>query len=164
MTTAIYPGRFDPVTEGHLDIVQRASRLFDSIIIAVFDAPEKRTMFTTEERVSMFQDSIIGLSNVQVKSFNGLVVDYARSQNANAIVRGIRMNADFEYEFEMALMNRKLAPDIDVVCLMTDIQYQFVRASLLKEVARLGGNIEGLAPPNVILELRSRIQKEVERD
>ena len=160
MTTAIYPGRFDPVTAGHLDIVKRASRLFDEIIIAVFDAPEKRTMFSTAERVSMFQNSINGIENVQVKSFNGLIVDYARSQNAKAIVRGIRMNSDFEYEFEMALINRKLSPYIDVVCLMTDIQYQFVRASLLKEVAKLGGDIEGLAPPNVILELKRRIEHE----
>ncbi|MBL75995.1 MAG: pantetheine-phosphate adenylyltransferase [Chloroflexi bacterium] len=161
MTIAIYPGRFDPVTAGHLDIVNRASRLFDEIIIAVFEVPENRTMFTTPERVAMFEDSIGELSNVSVKSFSGLVVDYARSQNAKAIVRGIRMNADFEYEFEMALMNRKLAPDIDVVCLMTDIQFQFVRASLLKEVARLGGDIEGLAPSNVITQLNSRIKKDL---
>ncbi|MQF86100.1 MAG: pantetheine-phosphate adenylyltransferase [SAR202 cluster bacterium] len=161
MTIAIYPGRFDPVTAGHLDIVSRASRLFDEIIIAVFEVPENRTMFTTPERVAMFEDSIGELSNVSVKSFSGLVVDYARSKNAKAIVRGIRMNADFEYEFEMALMNRKLAPDIDVVCLMTDIQFQFVRASLLKEVARLGGDIEGLAPSNVITQLNSRIKKDL---
>ena len=161
MTIAIYPGRFDPVTAGHLDIVSRASRLFDEIIIAVFEVPENRTMFTTPERVAMFEDSIGELSNVSVKSFSGLVVDYARSKNAKAIVRGNRMNADFEYEFEMALMNRKLAPDIDVVCLMTDIQFQFVRASLLKEVARLGGDIEGLAPSNVITQLNSRIKKDL---
>ena len=161
MTIAIYPGRFDPVTAGHLDIVSRASRLFDEIIIAVFEVPENRTMFTTPERVAMFEDSIGELSNVSVKSFSGLVVDYALSKNAKAIVLGIRMNADFEYEFEMALMNRKLAPDIDVVCLMTDIQFQFVRASLLKEVARLGGDIEGLAPSNVITQLNSRIKKDL---
>mgnify|MGYP001353086555 CR=1 FL=1 len=160
MTIAIYPGRFDPVTAGHLDIVNRASRLFDQIIIAVFEAPENQTMFNTKERIAMFEESISTLSNVSVKSFSGLIVDYARSQNAKAIVRGIRMNADFEYEFEMALMNRKLAPDIDVVCLMTDIQYQFVRASLLKEVARLGGDIGGLAPVNVIHQLKIRIAQE----
>ena len=156
MTTAIYPGRFDPATAGHLDIVRRAARLFDRVIVAVFEAPERQTTFTTEERVSLFSDAIGDASGVEVKSFSGLVVDYAHAQQAGVIVRGIRMNADFEYEFEMALMNRKLAPDLDVVCLMTDIQYQFVRASLLKEVARLGGDIGGLAPDNVIAALKQR--------
>ncbi len=156
MTTAIYPGRFDPATAGHLDIVRRAARLFDRVIVAVFEAPERQTTFTTEERVGLFSDAIGGASGVEVKSFSGLVVDYAHAQQAGVIVRGIRMNADFEYEFEMALMNRKLAPDLDVVCLMTDIQYQFVRASLLKEVARLGGDIGGLAPDNVIAALKQR--------
>ena len=156
MTTAIYPGRFDPATAGHLDIVRRAARLFDRVIVAVFEAPERQTTFTTAERVGLFSDAIGGASGVEVKSFSGLVVDYAHAQQAGVIVRGIRMNADFEYEFEMALMNRKLAPDLDVVCLMTDIQYQFVRASLLKEVARLGGDIGGLAPDNVIAALKQR--------
>ncbi len=156
MTVAIYPGRFDPVTAGHIDIVTRAALLFDRIVISVFDAPESQTLFTTKERMELFIDAIKDLKNVSVKSFSGLVVDWAREAGAEAIVRGIRMNADFEYEFEMALMNRRLAPDIDVVCLMTDIQYQFVRASLIKEVSRLGGDIEGLAPPNVIAALRQR--------
>ena len=156
MTVAIYPGRFDPVTAGHIDIVTRAALLFERIVISVFDAPESQTLFTTKERMELFIDAIKDLKNVSVKSFSGLVVDWARETGAEAIVRGIRMNADFEYEFEMALMNRRLAPDIDVVCLMTDIQYQFVRASLIKEVSRLGGDIEGLAPPNVIAALRQR--------
>ncbi len=156
MTTAIYPGRFDPATAGHLDIVRRASRLFERVIVAVFEAPEKQTTFSTGERVALFREAITDVPGVDVKSFSGLVVDYAHAQQAAVIVRGIRMNADFEYEFEMALMNRKLAPDLDVVCLMTDIQYQFVRASLLKEVARLGGDVSGLAPENVIAALKRR--------
>ncbi len=156
MTTAIYPGRFDPVTAGHLDIVQRASRLFERVVVAVFEAPEKQTMFSTNERMTMFEAALGDSPGVEVKSFHGLIVDYARAQQATAVVRGIRMNADFEYEFEMALMNRKLAPDLDVVCLMTDIQYQFVRASLLKEVVRLGGNVSGLAPDSVIAALKDR--------
>ena len=156
MTVAIYPGRFDPVTAGHLNIVQRAARLFDRLIVAVLEAPEQQTLFTTAERVELFLEAAVDVPDLQVQSFGGLVVDYAHEVGAAVIVRGIRMNADFEYEFEMALMNRKLAPDIDVVCLMTDIQYQFVRASLLKEVARLGGDIGGLAPPNVIAALRDR--------
>ncbi|MEK9658824.1 MAG: pantetheine-phosphate adenylyltransferase [Chloroflexota bacterium] len=157
MTVAIYPGRFDPVTMGHLDIVQRAARLFERVIITVFEAPEKATLFSTQERIALFKEAVKGTTNVSVTSFHGLVVDCARANGAEAIVRGIRMNADFEYEFEMALMNRRLAPDVDVVCLMTDIQYQFVRASLIKEVARLGGNIDGLAPPNVISALAAKL-------
>ena len=156
MTTAVYPGRFDPVTAGHLDILQRASHLFDRVIMAVFEAPERQTLFTTEERVRLIEEAAGGLPNVEVRSFSGLVVDYAQAQGATAIVRGIRMHADFEYEFEMALMNRKLAPNVDVVCLMTDGRYQFVRATLLKEVARLGGDIGGLAPDNVIAALAER--------
>ena len=156
MTTAIYPGRFDPVTAGHLDILQRASCLFEKVVMAVFEAPQKQTMFSTEERVQLIREAAAGLSNVEVRSFSGLVVDYAQAQGATAIVRGIRMHADFESEFEMALMNRKLAPNVDVVCLMTDGRYQFVRASLLKEVAMLGGDIRGLAPDNVIAALAER--------
>ncbi len=159
MTVAIYPGRFDPVTEGHLDIVKRAAKLFDKLVVSVFDAPATQTMFNTEERMSLFREAAGGMPGIEVTSFSGLVVDCARKQGAATIVRGIRMNADFEYEFEMALMNRKLAPDVDVICLMTDIQYQFVRASLLKEVARLGGDIGGLAPPNVIKALGERFGK-----
>lgn len=157
--TVIYPGRFDPVTAGHLDIVRRASVLFDKVIVSVFEAPERQTLFTTQERMALFSDALDGLDGVEVRSFSGLVVDWARNVGATAIVRGIRMNADFEYEFEMALMNRKLAPEVDVVCLMTDIQYQFVRASLIKEVARLGGDISGLAPANVIAALHEKFGK-----
>lgn len=157
--TAIYPGRFDPVTAGHLDIVRRGAALFDRLIISVFEAPERQTLFTTEERMALFSDAVKDIKGVEVRSFSGLVVDWARKVGAKAIVRGIRMNADFEYEFEMALMNRKLAPEVDVVCLMTDIQYQFVRASLIKEVARLGGDISGLAPPNVIAALKDKFAK-----
>jgi len=159
MTTAIYPGRFDPVTAGHLDIVRRGAALFDRVIVSVFEAPERKALFNTEERMEMFADGVKDLGNVEVKSFSGLVVDWAHEVKATAIVRGIRMNADFENEFEMALMNRKLAPDVDVVCLMTDIRYQFVRASLIKEVARLGGDISGLAPENVIAALKERFNR-----
>ncbi|MCH7481607.1 MAG: pantetheine-phosphate adenylyltransferase [Chloroflexi bacterium] len=157
MTVAIYPGRFDPVTAGHLDIVQRAAKLFDRVVVAVFEAPDRDTLFSADERIAFFRDAAKAIEGVEVKGFGGLVVDCARAEGAGAIVRGIRMTADFEYEFEMALMNKKLAPDIDVVCLITDIQYQFVRATLLKEVARLGGDISGLAPTNVITALKERL-------
>ena len=157
MTVAIYPVRFDPVTAGHLDIVQRAAKLFDRVVVAVFEARDHGTLFTADERIALFRDAAKTIERVEVKGFGGLVVDCARAEGAGAIVRGIRMTADFEYEFEMALMNKKLAPDIDVVCLITDIQYQFVRATLLKEVARLGGDIGGLAPTNVITALKERL-------
>ena len=157
MTVAIYPGRFDPVTAGHLDIVQRAAKLFERVVVAVFEAPDHDTLFSAEERIALFRDATKAFEGVEVKGFGGLVVDCARAEGAGAIVRGIRMTADFEYEFEMALMNKKLAPDIDVVCLITDIQYQFVRATLLKEVARLGGDISGLAPTNVVTALKERL-------
>ncbi len=157
MTVAIYPGRFDPVTAGHLDIVQRAAKLFDRVVVAVFEAPDHDTLFSAAERIALFRDAAKAVEGVEVRGFGGLVVDCARAEGAGAIVRGIRMTADFEYEFEMALMNKKLAPDIDVVCLITDIQYQFVRATLLKEVARLGGDIGGLAPTNVITALKERL-------
>ena len=156
MTTAIYPGRFDPVTAGHLDIVKRGAALFEKIIISVFETPEHQTLFSTQERMLMFGEATEGIKGVEIRSFGGLVVDWAHEVGADAILRGIRMNADFEYEFEMALMNRRLAPDVDVVCLMTELQYQFVRASLIKEVARLGGDINGLAPPNVIAALKAK--------
>ncbi len=157
MTVAIYPGRFDPVTAGHLDIVERGAKLFDRLIVAVFEAPERQTLFSTEERMELLRGALADERSVEVSRFGGLVVDFAHRVGATAIVRGVRMNADFEHEFEMALMNRRLAPDVDVVCLITNIRYQFVRASLLKEVARLGGDVEGLAPPNVVAALRDRL-------
>jgi pantetheine-phosphate adenylyltransferase len=157
MTVAIYPGRFDPVTAGHLDIVERGAKLFDRLVVAVFEAPERQTLFSTEERMELLRGALTDEHSVEVSRFGGLVVDFAHRVGATAIVRGVRMNADFEHEFEMALMNRRLAPDVDVVCLITNIRYQFVRASLLKEVARLGGDVDGLAPPNVVAALRDRL-------
>ena len=154
MTTAIYPGRFDPVTLGHLDIIKRASQLFDRLVVSVFEAPETSTLFNNQERQDLIKEVTKDLQGVEVTSFHGLVVDYAKAAGAQAIVRGLRMNTDFEYEFEMALMNRKLSPEIDVVCLMTSLEYLYVRASLLKEVARLGGELSGLAPDNVIAALK----------
>ena len=156
MTIAVYPGRFDPVTLGHLDIIERASVLFERVIVAVYETPDRSPVFTSAERVELIREAVSDSSRVEVASFHGLVVDYARSRGATAILRGLRMSADFEHEFEMALMNRKLAPDVDVVCLMTGLQYQFVRASLLREVARLGGDVSDLAPPNVTAALKAR--------
>lgn len=157
MVVAIYPGAFDPVTNGHLDIALRASRLFGKVIVAVYESPPKTLLFSTEERVELFQQAVAHVPNVVVEPYRGLTVDYAREAGADVIVRGLRMGADFEYEFEMALMNKKLSPGIEVVCLMTSLEYQFVSSSLLKEAARLGGNIADLVPEHVGPLLKERL-------
>jgi pantetheine-phosphate adenylyltransferase len=157
MTVAVYPGSFDPITNGHLDIATRASKLFDKLIIGVYDTPAKSLMFNTQERVELVSQSIVHLPNVEVRTFIGLTVDFARKMEARAIVRGLRALTDFENEFQMAIMNKKLAPDCEVVCLMSSLNYQFLSASLLKEVANLGGDIDELVPKPVIEALRKRI-------
>ncbi len=157
MTVAIYPGTFDPITNGHLDIVQRAARLFDRIIIGVYEKSNKHLVFSTEERVELAKRAVANIPNVEVKSFHGLTVDFARNEKAQVMIRGLRMNADFEKEFEMAMMNRKLAPDLDLLCLMASQEYQFLSSSLLKEVARLDGNISDLVPEYVAEALRRKV-------
>lgn len=161
MTIAVYPGTFDPITNGHLDIVTRASKLFDKVVIGVYEKSNKNLFFTTEERVNLIKRAVAQLPNVEVKSFNGLIVDFARKEKAQVMVRGLRMTADFEKEFEMALMNRKLAPDLDLLCLMASQEYQFLSSSLLKEVARLGGNISDLVPKHVAEALRKKVKDEM---
>lgn len=156
MTKAVYPGSFDPVTNGHLDIAVRAASLFDELIIAVYDLPPKNLLFTTAERVDLLRQAVAHLPNVQVQAFSGLIVDFARRMNAKAIVRGLRMSSDFEREFEMALMNKYQAPDVEVVCLMTAVDYQFLSSSLLKEVAQLGGSIANLVPKHVAAALKKK--------
>lgn len=156
MTTAIYPGSFDPVTNGHLDIVNRAAALFDRVVICVYDVPAKRLLFTTQERVDLMKKSVAHLRNVQVTPYNGLTVDFAHKMKAKVIVRGLRMSSDFEREFEMALMNKKLAPDIELVCLMTSLEYQFISSSLLKEACELGGDITSLVPKHVASALKRK--------
>jgi pantetheine-phosphate adenylyltransferase len=159
MTIAIYPGSFDPITNGHLDVATRAARLFEKIIIGVYDKPNKQLVFTTEERVELIRLSITHLPNVAVEAFSGLTVDFAKRVGAPAIVRGLRMSADFEREFDMAMMNKKLSPGIEVVCLMADLKYQFLSSSLLKEASNLGGNIEDLVPKHVAVALRQKTGK-----
>ncbi|HHE42033.1 MAG TPA: pantetheine-phosphate adenylyltransferase [Dehalococcoidia bacterium] len=149
MTIAVYPGSFDPITNGHLDIVKRASSLFESLIVAVYDRPEKNLLFSVEERVELAQKACEDIPNVQVRSFTGLVVDFIHQMKADVMIRGLRANSDFEREFEMALMNRTLAPDIELVCLMTSPRYQFISSSVIKEVARLGGCLDGMVPQHV---------------
>ena len=149
MVTAIYPGTFDPVTMGHLDITTRASALFERVIVAVYATPSKNLLFTTEERLDLFRNSIQHLPNVEVQEFNGLVVRFAQDVGAAVIVRGLRSGSDFEYEFEMASMNRHLDPSVDMVSFMTSQDYMFVSSTLLKEVARLCGDVTGMVPPHV---------------
>lgn len=157
MTVAVYPGTFDPITNGHLDIVQRAAKLFDRVILGVYEKSNKHLVFTTDERVELTRRAVAGISNVEVKIFSGLTVDFARGEKAQVMIRGLRMNADFEKEFEMAMMNRKLAPDLDLLCLMASQEYQFLSSSLLKEVARLNGNVSDLVPEHVAEALRKKV-------
>ena len=155
MARAVYPGSFDPVHNGHVDIANRASELFDELVVGVYDAPPKTLEFTTQERVDLFLASVGHLDNVKVFPFAGLAVDFAREMDAGFILRGLRAGFDFELEFEMALMWRNLAPDIDVVCMMSSLEFQFVYSSRIKEVARLGANIDNLVPPQVSAALKA---------
>ena len=149
MVTALYPGTFDPVTMGHLNVAHRASQLFESLIVAVYDTPSKSLLFNTEERVGLFREAVADLPNVSVRRFTGLVVNTARDAGAAAIIRGLRSGPDFEYESQMFFMNRRLEPGVDMVSLMSDQEHMFISSSLLKEVARLGGDISEMVPPHV---------------
>ncbi len=161
MTTAVYPGAFDPITNGHLDIAIRAAKLFEKLTIGVYNIPDKHLLFTTEERVEMVRQAIAGLPNVTVESFSGLTVEFARKVGAQTIVRGLRIRTDFEREFEMALMNKNLSPDCELVCLMTNLKYQFLSSSLLKEVASLNGYIDDLVPKHVAIALKKKVHGKV---
>jgi pantetheine-phosphate adenylyltransferase len=149
MKIALYPGSFDPFTHGHIDIIRRSAKLFDKVIVGVYDTPEKKLMFTTQERVLLGREAVKDLPNVEVKSFTGLMVEFARREKVTTVVRGLRVNNDFEFEFDMAMINRKLAPEIELVCLLASPEFQFLSSSMLKEVARLGGDFTDLVPPFV---------------
>ncbi len=161
MTIAIYPGAFDPITNGHLDIATRAAKLFERLIIGVYDIPDKHLLFTTEERVDLVRQVIANLPNVDVEPFSGLTVDFAKKVKAQTVVRGLRVGADFEREFEMAMMNRKLFPELELICLMAKLEYQFLSSSLLKEVASLHGNIDDLIPKPVAEALRKKAESKM---
>ena len=156
MVAAVYPGRFDPVTLGHVDIAQRAATLFDRVVIAVYDLPPSGCLFTTEERVSLFAEAVRHIEHVEVKSFTGLIVDFAREEAAKALVRGIRAVTDFEAEFDMALMNSKMAPEIDSVYLMASLEHLFVSGHRIREVASMGYDVGELVPPRVAAALREK--------
>jgi pantetheine-phosphate adenylyltransferase len=154
--TAIYPGSFDPVTNGHLDLVARGSKLFDRLIVAVLRNAAKNPLFTVAERVEMLRAGTTRFGNVEVATFEGLLVDFAREQGAQAVLRGIRAISDYEYELQMAHMNRRLHPEVETIFLMPDAQYSYVSSRLVKEVFRVGGSVEGLVPQLVIDRLKSR--------
>ena len=156
MTVAIYPGSFDPITNGHIDIATRAARLFERLIIGVYETPSKHLLFTTEERVELAEKAVAHLPNVEVQSFNGLTVDFARKVKAQTMVRGLRMSADFDGEFDLAMMNKKLSPELELVCLMSSLKYQFLSSGLLKEAASLGGNVDDLVPKSVAEALKKK--------
>ena len=158
MTVALYPGSFDPVTNGHVDIARRACRLFERVIIGVYDAPPKRLLFETSERVQLFQEALTEVRSVEVVPYGGLTVQFAKQMGAGVIVRGLRANSDFEYEFEMTMMNRNIEPEIEVACMMTRLDYQFLSSSLLKEVCSLGGRIDNLVPKHVEAALKKKLQ------
>jgi pantetheine-phosphate adenylyltransferase len=143
---AIYPGSFDPVTNGHLDILERGLQLFDKIIIAILTNPKKNFLFTLEERVEMLADSLKGFSNVEIDKFDGLTVDFAARRQARGILRGLRAMSDFEYEFQMALMNRRLNREVQTIFLMTGLRWIYTSSSIIKEAAQFGGDIEGMVP------------------
>ena len=154
---AIYPGSFDPPTNGHLDLICRGSKIFDELVVAILRNPEKDPLFTYDERMAMLRDMTSDLGNVRVDMFEGLLVDYARELNARALLRGIRAISDYEYELQMALMNRKLNPDLETVFMMPAEAYSYVSSRLVKEIAQLGGSVHGLVPDEVEKKLHHKI-------
>ncbi|MBM4444016.1 MAG: pantetheine-phosphate adenylyltransferase [Chloroflexi bacterium] len=146
MRIALYPGSFDPVTKGHVDVAARAASLFDRLVIGVFDTPPKNLLFTTAERVKLMEEATAHLPNIRVQAYSSLTIEFARRIGAKFIVRGLRMGSDFEREFDMALMNCKMAPSIDTICLMSHAEYQFISSSLLKEAAQGGGDVSVFVP------------------
>jgi pantetheine-phosphate adenylyltransferase len=154
---AIYPGSFDPLTNGHLDLIERGSKVFDELVVAILRNPEKDPLFTLEERTEMLRAMTRQWDNVRVDSFDGLLVDYAVKQGAQAVLRGIRAISDYEYELQMALMNRKLRPDLETIFMMPAEQYSYISSRLVKEIFRLGGSVRGLIPQMVEDRLRKKV-------
>ncbi len=154
---AIYPGSFDPITYGHLDLISRGSRMVERLIVAVLRNQSKQPWFTVEERVEMITDTIGGYTNVEVAAFDGLLVDFAEAQGATMLLRGIRAVSDYELEWQMALMNRRLRPGIETVFLMAGEEYSFISSHLVKEVVALGGSVQGIVPPAVEQRLKQRV-------
>ncbi|HUA92014.1 MAG TPA: pantetheine-phosphate adenylyltransferase [Terracidiphilus sp.] len=156
---ALYPGTFDPPTNGHVDLIQRGAKIFDSLTVAILINPVKNPLFTVEERVEMLKEATRSLGNVSIATFDGLTVEFARHIGASAVLRGIRAISDYEHEFQMALMNRRLAPDVETVFLQPAGRYSFISSRMVKEVVSFGGDVSGLVPPNVLKRLRGRMGK-----
>jgi pantetheine-phosphate adenylyltransferase len=156
-TSAIYPGSFDPITNGHVDIIERGLKIFDRVVVAVLKNPKKRPLFPTKERVTMIREIFDSNPQVVVRAFDGLLVEFARAQGTRVVIRGLRAISDFEYEFQMALMNRSLAPDIETFFMMPSVHYSFLSSNLVREVAGLGGSVEGLVPGTVARKLRNKV-------
>jgi len=157
MTIAIYPATFDPIHHGHIDIIQRATRIFDEVYVGVYDRPaNKHVLFDLDERLALVRESIQDIAGVQIVPYNGLTVDFAKSVGARAIVRGLRVVSDFEFEWKMALTNKQLAPDIEVVCLMTSREYAFLSSSTVREVALLNGDVSSMVPPHIVRALAAK--------
>ena len=158
MRVGVYPGTFDPVHLGHLDVAARAADLFDKLVIGVYDRPNKPTLFTLEERVELFRQAIADNDRVVVVPYSGLTVEFARRSGASVIIRGLRVTYDFEYEYQMALTNRKLDPKVDTICLMTSLQHAFISSTIVKDVARAGGNVGCMVPPHVAKAFDARLK------
>ena len=159
MKRAIYPGSFDPVTNGHLDVVERARKLFDEVIVAVAHNDEKEPLFSLEERLDLLQQTVGKIDNIQISQFDGLLIEFALEQNATAVIRGLRAVSDFEFEFQMALMNRKLRDSVETIFLMPKEEYTYLSSRLVKEIARLGGDVSKFVPSVVATALGKKFKK-----
>ncbi len=157
MNIAVYPGSFDPVTNGHLDIIKRASDIFDKVIISILENNSKEPLFTVEERIELLKRSTSDIQNVVIDSFSGLLVNFLREKNARVIIKGLRAVSDFEYEFQMALMNSKLAPEIETLFMMTSSKYSYLSSSIVKEVAKHGGSLNELVPEEIVGEIYKKV-------
>ena len=156
MTRAIYPGSFDPLTLGHVDVIERALRLFDEVVVAAAPSEGKGPLFQIDERLELIRESLSGEKRIKVKKLDGLLVDFVTAEKAQVIVRGLRAVSDFEFEFQMALMNRRLAPEVETIFLMPKEDYSYISSRIVKEVARLGGDVSGVVPPSVAAALRKK--------
>ena len=161
MRAAVYPGSFDPVTKGHLDIIRRASKTFDKVYVAILTNSSKTPMFSLEQRLDWLKRSTADIENVEIDSFSGLLVNYLKEKNANIIIKGLRAVSDFEYEFQMALMNRKLNPDVETLFMMTSGKYSYLSSSIVKEVARHRASLDGLVPEFMIEEISKLIEEKI---
>ena len=159
MRTAVYPGSFDPIHFGHIDVARRAAKAFDRLVVGAYANPLKRLMFSVDERVALAQEALADVDNIIVEGYDGLTVDFARRHGANIIVRGLRVISDFELEYQMAMTTRKLDPDMDMICLMTGLEYAFISSSIVKEIAMAGGCIDQMVPDFVAARMREQLKR-----